>query len=127
MKTLARSHGRERSKTARMPSPRLARLASWTHGASVPVLDEEIDQLDLVAVGGDDELDGSRRRAHTFDDTFDDGAILDDDLDVVDELGHALGVERDGEAEVWTSADILEARDRGYWRLERRAADRDTP
>lgn len=127
MKTHARARNHGRSKTARMLSPRLGRRISWTPGASVPVLDERIDQLDLGAVGGADDLDRPWRRAQAFDDAVDDGDVLADDLDAVDELGHALGVERDDDAEVWTSAEILEARDRGYWRLERRAADLDGP
>jgi hypothetical protein len=47
------------------------------------------------------------------------------DQDVVDELGRALGVEQAADAEVRTSGEILEARDRDYWHLERRAADQD--
>lgn len=102
-----------------MSSPRLAR-----RGGSVAVLDERIDdQLDMTS-SRNGYLETERHHGRGSDDAFEDDA-LNDEMDVVDELGHALGIEPDAEAEVWTSADILRARDRGYWRLERRAADRD--
>jgi Family of unknown function (DUF6335) len=47
------------------------------------------------------------------------------DQDVVDEIGRALGIEPDIDAQVTVSADILDARDRSYWQLEREAAERD--
>jgi hypothetical protein len=47
------------------------------------------------------------------------------DQDVVDELGRALGVEQPADAEVRTSEEILRARDRHRWHLERRAVDKD--
>jgi len=43
------------------------------------------------------------------------------DQDVVDEIGRALGVEQEPDAPVITSAEILQARDRHYWHLERQA------
>jgi hypothetical protein len=43
--------------------------------------------------------------------------------DVVDELGRALGVEQESDAEVRTSGEILRRRDRFRWHLERDAAD----
>src|ERR1041384_2257691 len=103
-----------RSKIARMSSPRLARRMAGIRSAAVPVLDTAVEELDLGARGRDDELDGRSRHAHTIAETYDDDRDREDDPDIVDELGHALGVEQDGEAEVWTSADILGARDRGY-------------
>ena len=47
------------------------------------------------------------------------------DQDIVDEIGRALGVEQSPDAPVFMSADILAARDRHYWHLEREAASRD--
>jgi hypothetical protein len=45
------------------------------------------------------------------------------DQDVVDEIGHALGVEQAPDEEVRTSNEILRARTVDRWRLEREAAD----
>ena len=47
------------------------------------------------------------------------------DQDVVEEIGRALGVDQPADAEVYTSGEILRARDRHYWHLEREAAARD--
>jgi hypothetical protein len=51
------------------------------------------------------------------------GSVATPDQDVVDELGRALGVEQESDAPVWTSDEILRARDRLRWHLERKAAD----
>jgi hypothetical protein len=51
------------------------------------------------------------------------GSVTTPDQDVVDELGRALGVEQDSDAPVRTSDEILRARDRLRWHLERNAAD----
>jgi hypothetical protein len=45
------------------------------------------------------------------------------DQDIVDELGRALGIEQEADAPVRTSGEILRARDRLRWHLERDAAD----
>jgi len=45
--------------------------------------------------------------------------------DVVDEIGRALGVEQEPEAEVGTSEEILRRRDRFRWHLERDAETRE--
>jgi len=46
-------------------------------------------------------------------------------LDVVDEIGRALRVEQPSDAPVKTSVEILSARDRDYWRHERRVKEED--
>jgi hypothetical protein len=73
--------------------------------------------------GGD--LDADWTRAQSSGEEAVGGSVTTPDQDVVDELGRALGVEQAADAEVRTSAEILEARDRDYWHLERRAADQD--
>jgi hypothetical protein len=40
------------------------------------------------------------------------------DQDVVDEIGRALGVEQEDEAELTTSVEMLRRRDRLRWHLE---------
>jgi hypothetical protein len=51
------------------------------------------------------------------------GSVATPDQDIVDEIGRALGVEQDADAPVRTSDEILRARDRFRWHLERDAAD----
>jgi len=51
------------------------------------------------------------------------GSVATPDQDVVDEIGRALGVEQAAAAPVHTSDEILRARDRLRWHLERDAAD----
>jgi hypothetical protein len=51
------------------------------------------------------------------------GSVSTLDQDVVDEIGRALGVEQDADAPVRASDEILRARDRLRWHLERDAAD----
>lgn len=53
------------------------------------------------------------------------GSVATPDQDVVDEIGRALGVEQDADAPVRMSDEILRARDRLRWHLERDAADDD--
>jgi hypothetical protein len=51
------------------------------------------------------------------------GSVSTPDQDVVDEIGRALGVEQEPDAPVRASDEILRARDRLRWHLERDAAD----
>jgi Family of unknown function (DUF6335) len=53
------------------------------------------------------------------------GSVATPDQDVVDEIGRALGVEQELDAEVHMSAEVLDARTRRYWAFERRAAERE--
>jgi hypothetical protein len=76
-----------------------------------------------VLTGGD--IDADWQGALSSGDEAVGGSAMTPDQDIVDELGRALGIEPESDAEVWTSADILGARDRAYWRLERLAANRD--
>jgi len=51
------------------------------------------------------------------------GSVATPDQDIVDEIGRALGVEQEIDAPVRASDEILRARDRLRWHLERNAAD----
>ena len=73
--------------------------------------------------GGD--VDADWQGAYANGDEAVGGSTATPDQDVVDELGEALGVPQPLDAEVLTSADILKARDRHRWHLERDAALRD--
>jgi hypothetical protein len=73
--------------------------------------------------GGD--VDADWQGAYASGDEAVGGSTATPDQDVVDELGEALGVPQAPDAEVLTSAEILRARDRHRWHLERDAALRD--
>jgi hypothetical protein len=73
--------------------------------------------------GGD--LDADWHGAYASGDEAVGGSTATPDQDVVDELGEALGVALAPDAEVVTSGEILNARDRHRWHLERDAALRE--
>ncbi len=73
-----------------------------------------------AASGGD--LDADWQRAQSSGEETVGGSVATPDQDVVDEIGRALGVEQRPDAPVMTSEEILRARDRHYWHLERDAA-----
>ena len=75
-----------------------------------------------VLTGGD--LDADWMGAYACGDEAVGGSAPTPDQDIVDELGRALGVERPDEEEFHTSDEILRARDRFRWHLERDAEDR---
>jgi hypothetical protein len=79
---------------------------------------------DPMLTGG--TVDGDWQRA-TSDEEAVGGNVAMPDMDVVDEIGRALGVEQETDAPVITAAEILRARDRHYWHLERRAAREEYP
>ena len=76
-----------------------------------------------VLTGGD--LDADWHGAAATGEEAVGGSVPTPDQDVVDELGHALGVPREDDAEVVTSDEILTARDRRRWDLEAEAAAED--
>jgi hypothetical protein len=73
--------------------------------------------------GGD--VDADWTAAYSAGDESVGGSVVTPDQDIVDELGRALGVEQEADAPVRTSDEILRARDRLRWHLERDAADAD--
>jgi hypothetical protein len=97
-------------------------------GVIVPLLDDllEFRATSPLLSGGD--VDADWWRALDSGEEAVGGSAPTPDQDVVDELGRALGVEQGAEDEVWTSGEILKARDRHYWHLERlNAAREDEP
>ncbi len=99
----------------------------------VPTLEDQGEIADLlnegvgppeaspVLSGGD--VDADWQRAAASGEEAVGGSVATPDQDVVDEIGHALGVEQAPDAPVTSSEEILRARDRHYWHLERRAAE----
>jgi Family of unknown function (DUF6335) len=79
--------------------------------------------VSAVLCGGD--VDADWERAGASGEEAVGGPVATPDQDVVDQIGHALGVEQASDAPVVSSAEILRARDRHYWHLERRAAEED--
>lgn len=73
--------------------------------------------------GGD--VDADWARAESSGEETVGGSVATPDQDVVDEIGRALGVEQESEAEVTTSDEILRRRDRLRWHLERDAEVRE--
>jgi hypothetical protein len=71
--------------------------------------------------GGD--VDADWQTAYSSGEESIGGSVSTPDQDVVDEIGRALGVEQDADAPVRASDEILRARDRLRWHLEREAAD----
>jgi hypothetical protein len=73
--------------------------------------------------GGD--VDADWQRAQSTGEEAVGGSVATPDQDVVDEIGRALGVEQEPDAEVRVSEEILEERRRHYWHIEREAAERE--
>lgn len=71
--------------------------------------------------GGD--VDADWQTAYSSGEESIGGSVSTPDQDVVDEIGRALGVEQEADAPVRASDEILRARDRLRWHLERDAAD----
>ena len=71
--------------------------------------------------GGD--VDADRVGAYASGEESVGGSVATPDQDIIDELGRALGIEHEADAPVQTSDEILRARDRFRWHLERDAAD----
>jgi len=71
--------------------------------------------------GGD--LDADWQTAYSSGEESVGGSVATPDQDIVDEIGRALGVEQEIDAPVRASDEILRARDRLRWHLERNAAD----
>lgn len=69
--------------------------------------------------GGD--VDADWQGADSIGDEAVGGSVATPDQDVVDEIGAALGVAQESEAEVTTSEEILRRRDRLRWHLDRDA------
>jgi Family of unknown function (DUF6335) len=72
--------------------------------------------VDALLTGGD--LDADWHRAWDSGDEAVGGSTAMPDQDIVDEIGRALGVEQESDAEVLTSGEILGERDRHRWDQE---------
>jgi hypothetical protein len=76
---------------------------------------------DARLTGGD--VDADWARADSVGEEGAGGSVATPDQDVVDEIGRALGVEQEADAEVRTSDELLRERDRDRWAIEREIAE----
>jgi hypothetical protein len=65
------------------------------------------------------DVDADWARAESSGEETVGGSVATPDQDVVDEIGRALGVEQEPDAEVRTSQELLGERDRDRWAIER--------
>ena len=119
-------------RTTRPKKARVTRKAVARRGVEAPERGEVVDafaervnhhELSPALSGGD--VDADWQGAQSSGEEAVGGSVATPDQDIVDEIGRALGVEQEPDAEVHTSAEILSARASRYWALERREAERE--
>lgn len=117
--TSRKAAGRAKKRT---PATRRGREGGEDRGQTVGLLRDltEHHETGPAATGGD--IDADWQRAQSSGEEAVGGSVSTPDQDVVDEIGHALGVEQAQQAPLRSSEEILEERDRRYWDLERRAS-----
>jgi hypothetical protein len=98
---------------------------SEPRGQTVQSLEERLHHPEANPSLSGGDVDADWERAYSSGDEAVGGSVATPDQDVVDEIGHALGVEQPPDGEVRTSEEILKDRDRHYWHLERRATEED--
>jgi hypothetical protein len=84
---------------------------------------DEHHEVTPILTGGD--VDADWARAESSGEETVGGSEPTPGQDIVDELGRALGVEQESDAEVRPVSEILDDRDRHRWQLEETAADLD--
>lgn len=94
-------------------------------GVLVELLGERITHHESSPLLSGGDVDADWQGAQSSGDEAVGGTAPTPDQDVVDEIGRALGVEQASDAELYTSGEILSARHRHYWHLERDAAARE--
>jgi Family of unknown function (DUF6335) len=114
MKHHTRANGRPSTIARRITHPRAAGVLARDAGDFVET--SLAPALTTVLTGGD--IDADWMRARDSGDEAVGGSTAIPDQDIVDEIGRALGVEQDADAEVWTSREILRERDRHRWEQE---------
>lgn len=122
MKTRRKTAKPGPKKVARGPRLRARRILEAPEGGEVTELVHERlvhSETGPRLTGGD--LDADWARAFDSGEEAVGGSVMTPDQDVVDEIGRALGVEQEPDAEVETCDEILRGRDQHYWALERRA------
>jgi hypothetical protein len=109
----------------RAPRARARRGAIEDRGEVVGLAGEVAGRPATAPLLSGGDVDADWERAHLSGEEAVGGSVATPDQDVVDEIGRALGVEQAADAEVRTSEEILRARDRFRWHLERNAEARE--
>ncbi|HEY8370366.1 MAG TPA: DUF6335 family protein [Thermodesulfobacteriota bacterium] len=114
--------GRTRRQKTKRPAP--PRRRAWGDASGrigrMAVELTRYHETGPILSGGD--LDADWQHAHLYGDEAVGGSVATPDQDMVDEIGRALGVEQDLDAELWSFDEILRRRDRNRWALEAEAA-----
>jgi Family of unknown function (DUF6335) len=122
-KRAAPSPGKARSRTRkRTPATRRGREGGEDRGQTVGLLRDLTEHHETGPAASAGDIDADWQRAQSSGEETVGGSVSTPDQDVVDEIGHALGVEQAQRAPLRSSEEILEERDRRYWDLERRAS-----
>lgn len=120
-----------RKRAARKPAGRRKGTrpvaAAEDRGETVDLLREVVEHHETGPAASGGDVDADWQRAQSSGEETVGGSVATPDQDVVDEIGHALGVDQASDAPVTTSEEILKSRDRHYWHLERDAAEKDGP
>ena len=118
-KASKRKVGRGRKRT---PATRRTRgEGGEDRGRTVGLLRDLLEHHETGPAASGGDMDADWQRAQSSGEEAVGGSVPTPDQDVVDEIGHALGVEQPMQAPLRTSGEILEDRDRRYWDFERRA------
>ena len=113
----ARSRARKRT-----PATRRGREGGEDRGQTIGLLRDLTEHHETGPGASAGDIDADWQRAQSSGEEAVGGSVSTPDQDVVDEIGHALGVEQAQQAPLRSSEEILEERDRRYWDLERRAS-----
>jgi Family of unknown function (DUF6335) len=119
----ARASSRTRVKTRprrKAPAAR-RRVGGEDRGRTVELVRDLVEQHETGPAASAGDLDADWQRAQSSGEEAVGGSVPTPDQDVVDDIGHALGVEQPMQAPLRSSGEILEDRDQRYWDLERRA------
>jgi Family of unknown function (DUF6335) len=106
----------------RTPATRRGREGTEDRGRTVDLVRDLVEHHETGPAATAGDLDADWQRAESSGEEAVGGSVSTPDQDVVDEIGHALGVEQPPQAPLRASEEIIEDRDRRYWDLERRAA-----
>jgi len=117
-RTAAAGGGRRKKRT---PTTRRRGTSESEQGRVVGLVRELIEHHETGPAVSAGDVDADWQRAESSGEEAVGGSVSTPDQDVVDEIGHALGVEQPSAAPLRTSEEILEDRDRRYWEYERRA------
>ncbi|MGH7299985.1 MAG: DUF6335 family protein, partial [Candidatus Rokuibacteriota bacterium] len=104
------------------PVARRRREGGEARGRTADLVRDLAERHETGPAASAGDLDADWQRAQSSGEEAVGGSVATPDQDVVDDIGHALGVEQPMQAPLRTSEEILEDRDQRYWDFERRAA-----